>query len=524
MLKVVLIDDKKSIVEGMKYLIDWEQYGFEIAAALRCAADAISFVKQNHVDLIISDIRMPGISGLELIKEIRKTDSRIRFIIISGYAEFEYVKKAMDYQANGYLLKPIDEDELIALLVRIRDEIFKENEYIKHQRDKYIREVLFGEIESECSNKAFKNDTGLRYVRIRFFDADMITSPKRHNDDDAAKVFNELSAFIGENNSAYISKNDNGYIELIIGSLIYGDNIRGYCMEIETLIKKVAEDNFAIFAGEEVGCIENIKYSRETAKKTETAAFYSPEKHLFIYDSDGGVSFSQTLSDTSFCTNITDKIKNSDAEALEKAVDEFCRQIKRECVNPETVFVYIYNIIFDIGNRADSSGGDIVKFFYRYSLLKNSDFVNFKIVSAFLKENALELQKFLEALKMKNSLGIIGEIVDYIKEHYMDKDLKLQKIADNYYINSAYLGKMFKERIGRSFNTYLLDIRIETSKEMLKNSSAKIYEIAQEVGFNDPNYFYVKFAEKVKMTPAAYRESFNKKNNSENNIKGVDTQ
>lgn len=102
----------------------------------------------------------------------------------------------------------------------------------------------------------------------------------------------------------------------------------------------------------------------------------------------------------------------------------------------------------------------------------------------------------------------------------MDKDLKLQKIADKYYINSAYLGTMFKERMGMSFNAYLLDIRIETSKEMLKNSNAKIYEIALDVGFNDPNYFYVKFAEKVNMTPAAYRESLNRKNN----IKGENMQ
>ena len=104
-------------------------------------------------------------------------------------------------------------------------------------------------------------------------------------------------------------------------------------------------------------------------------------------------------------------------------------------------------------------------------------------------------------------MGIVGEIVDYLREHYMDKELKLQKVADRYYINSAYLGKMFKERVGMSFNAYLLNIRIDASKELLKNSSEKIYEIAEAVGFNDPNYFSVKFAEKVQMTPAAYRDN-----------------
>lgn len=168
MLKVVLIDDKKSIVEGMKYLIEWEQYGFEIAAALRCAADAVSFTEQNHVDLIISDIRMPGMSGLELIEEIRKIDPRVKFIIMSGYAEFEYAKKALDYQANGYLLKPVDEDELIGLLQRVKNEIHDENKYVKHQRDKHIQKLLSGDIENEFNDKSFENDAGLRYVLYGF--------------------------------------------------------------------------------------------------------------------------------------------------------------------------------------------------------------------------------------------------------------------------------------------------------------------------------------------------------------------
>ena len=513
MLKVVLIDDKKSIVEGMKYLIEWEQYGFEISAALRCAADAISFVEKNHVDLIISDIRMPGMSGLELIEEIRKIDSCVKFIIMSGYAEFEYAKKALDYQANGYLLKPVDEDELIELLCRVKNEIYAENKYIKHQRDEYIQKMLSGNIETEYTDKAFESDVGLRYVLVRVFDEGIIASgSKMHNAETVEKVFEELNDFISDNNVAYISKNDNGYIEFIISSLIYGNNIKRYCMNIEKRIKNVIDNNFVILVGEEVDLIKDIKSSRDTAIKTESAAFYESEEHIFIYDSIKDISFSQKLSDDFFYLKISDTIKNSDADEVEKSVDEFCRRIKNEYVNPKMVFVYIYNIIFDIGNRAGSIGGDVVKFFYRYSMLKNSDFVNFEIVSSFLRENAVEMHEFLNTLKMKNSLGIVGEIVDYLKEHYMDNDIKLQKIADSYYINSAYLGKMFKERMGMSFNAYLLDIRIEASKELLKNSNGKIYEIAHEVGFNDPNYFCVKFAERVKMPPAAYRENFNKEN------------
>ena len=124
-----------------------------------------------------------------------------------------------------------------------------------------------------------------------------------------------------------------------------------------------------------------------------------------------------------------------------------------------------------------------------------------------MKDMSRDLARLMDEYKEKNTSGVVGEIVDYINENYAQPDLKLQTVADKYYVNSGYLGKLFTEKVGVRFNTYLLKIRIEKSKELLRSSNYKIYELAQMVGFNDPNYFSVKFAEMENISPVAYREN-----------------
>lgn len=187
-------------------------------------------------------------------------------------------------------------------------------------------------------------------------------------------------------------------------------------------------------------------------------------------------------------------------------MDELCEKLRNENINIDTVMVYIYNIIFEVGNKIPKAENKTVKFFYRYSLLKKTPLINFTMLRSFMKDTAQGLARLIEENNERNGFGIVGEIIDYINENYNCPDLKLQNVADKYYVNSGYLGKLFKERVGIRFNTYLLKIRMEKSKELLKNSNLKIYEIAQQVGFNDPNYFSIKFAEMEGMTPMAYRE------------------
>lgn len=123
MYKVLLVDDEPFIREGLRAIIDWEKFGFSVAGDAAGAAEALAKHGQTSPGLMVVDIKMPGMNGLQLIEEIRKKDAECRFIILSGYGEFEYAKQAIANGVSGYILKPVDEQELVSLVGRVKEEL-----------------------------------------------------------------------------------------------------------------------------------------------------------------------------------------------------------------------------------------------------------------------------------------------------------------------------------------------------------------------------------------------------------------
>lgn len=142
MLRVLLVDDEPFILQGIKMLIDWEQEGFEIAGMAANGKEAIAFLEQEEVDLIIADIRMPEMTGLELLETIKREKlSNAYFVILSGYADFEYARRAMQNECTEYLLKPIDREMLLKLLEKVYTMRSQDREL-----DKKRKELTFPEM------------------------------------------------------------------------------------------------------------------------------------------------------------------------------------------------------------------------------------------------------------------------------------------------------------------------------------------------------------------------------------------
>ena len=159
MFRVMLVDDKKIIVDGLEILIDWNELGFEVFAKTTSAKEAIEISKNQKIDLVITDIRMPEMLGMDMISEISSFSPKTKFVLLSAYSEFEYAKWAIDFQISGYLLKPIDEDELRVLLVKIRGDLEKESEYTHRSAVNYFTKVLAGDIGSAETKRAASIET-----------------------------------------------------------------------------------------------------------------------------------------------------------------------------------------------------------------------------------------------------------------------------------------------------------------------------------------------------------------------------
>ena len=208
MINVLIVDDEPFIRQGLKILINWNYYGYNIIGEASNGKEAIKFIEKNKVDLIISDIKMPEMDGLDLVKNIyQKWNKKIKCIMLSGYYEFEYAKKAIKYGVKEYILKPIEREELTNILISFKDEYEKEREsdYIKRENNKVIYERHLNRIICDEYNDEdlkyiqcyLKYKNYLRYINIEIYSNE---NSEKCRTEDKRKVYDNLKDWLGNNN------------------------------------------------------------------------------------------------------------------------------------------------------------------------------------------------------------------------------------------------------------------------------------------------------------------------------------
>ena len=506
----MLVDDNKSVLEGLSYLIDWESYGYTVVSAFRNGRAALDEIEKTDIDVVITDIRMPQMTGLELITEMRRKKPDLKFILISGYSEFDYAKWAINNQINGYLLKPIDENELVDTLNNIRKLITEEKEHQLRQRNDYFRNILMG--KTQFIDEFSLRNTFIRYCMACPYESERIVSNyERYNSEHSAQLYNEISALVDEDNDVYALKNDFGETEIVIGC---DDEINKHLRYINSELRRNCDFEIIFFTGKKTR-VDEIKESKQSVKMLEDSVFYQENRTFFIYDDYKDEEYFEFLPDTAIIDALIYSIKNETEEDVQKAVDGFCEEVKRRRIKMASVLRYINNMFFEVCNTIAEDGDDSIKYLYRYSLIEKEKYLRFSKMRSFLLENALDFHKIFMLRREKSIFGSMSYVIDYIHDNYSNPDLNLQFLSQKYHITASYLGKLFKKKTKMSFNKYLMNIRIEKAKELLKNSDDKIYEIAYAVGFSDPNYFTVKFMSIENTTPVKYREQLNKSQEEE---------
>lgn len=354
MYKVMIVDDEPNIRKGLRYIINWEDYNFKVSLIAKNGIDAIEKIKSTYPDLIITDIKMPGLDGLEFIKYVRKElhDENLPFIILSGYDNFDFAKKAIKYNVSSYLLKPIDEDELVKILKIIDNELSQKNifEYFYNKRVEKFNQN-FSEIE-----------------------------------------------------------------------------------QIDILIKAIQDNNGSL---------------------------------------------------------------------IEETVDNIIDNFAEINLHPRLIKIHLDNFLIELSTIINDMEGNIDDIIKDYSLFE-SNISNLNIVK--IKYNLIEfsLECGSYIAELKQNCGVVNKVKQYIKTNYCE-NIKLKDIAKKYYINSAYLGQLFKKETGLNFSQYLNEVRIENAKKLLRRTNLHVYQIADKVGYRNSDYFIIKFKKNEDCTPMEYK-------------------
>lgn len=455
---------------------------------------------------------MPGLTGIEVIQEAKKQGYNGKFIILTGYSDFQFAKQAISLGVRAYLLKPIDEDELIDNV----NEVYEELESKKHLDDYYTQselnarqELIYRLImnggEREKIGQEIKQ-YGLD-AKYQYFCVAVLASVKKYTDY-SDKEYEEKRTLIlrGIDNIERLQV-DNDLVIVYKGGTY--KQLAQCLLENNARLKNRYQESFFIAIGQDVVCWEDLHFSYEMARYLTDYEFLYENEIITIdifEEATNGVK-------DSFSEDLQGYIDIGDMDSIHSIVNNRFEYYKKNLMKESDVKLVVAHNMIQLQNMLDK----------RYENKKN-DLPNFLKLTNQIKESdsILTLKQAVidyccKVSKIVGSMGIDNVVMrmhSYMEKNY-DKDLKLEVIAKMLNYNSAYLGKIYKKQMGKSFNSVLDSIRIENAKRLLITTNMKVYQVSEQIGYSNIDYFFSKFKHYVGITPKEFKRQNNQCNSFE---------
>lgn len=531
MIKVFLVEDEFVIREGIKKKIEWEKHGYEFCGEASDGELAYPMIQKANPDIVITDIRMPFMDGLELSRLIKKNMPWVEIVILSGHQEFEYAKAGIDIGIAKYLLKPINGTELIRELDSIKQKI-EEQRKERESREKYKQEMQENFLQEK--RDFFQSlVTGSKTV------AELLELGKKVDVDLSAMWYNIILLKVQANNYGHdeysqvlveIEQKINRLEESVSWS-IFDRNLEGKAILMKADTKEeldVVEKNAITHIRELLETYTDISYFggigvavnrlRELPDSFEHASHafahrYLVKKSMILRSADldkAIVPQEQEFNIKSIDANqidrqkIRDFLKKGNVEETCYFVEEFFKGLNGSAMLSNIFRQYIvmdcYFCVTGFLEEIQVSKEEIQAIDFESGVLRNQEETMKYIISTFQK--ALELRE----RSASNRYGdIIERVKQYIEQNYADEELSLNVVASQVNFSPNHLSMIFSQETGQSFIKYLTDYRMNIAKELLKCTSKRSSAICAEVGYKDPHYFSYLFKKTQGMTPTQYR-------------------
>jgi two-component system response regulator YesN len=521
MWKVLLVDDEIDIREGLTQLIDWEALGFTVAAKASNGKEALEALESRALHLVIADISMPVMTGLELIKEMRARGLSQSVIILSAYNDFEYLKEALKYRVENYLLKPVDDDELTATLLQVKEDIrqdlavsMQEKENLNILRSKILNRLVTRNISpSEFSNKADFLQIDLTAVSYRVILVEL--ENVRDVFERTGEPAEHWKLFSAQNVCAEImgAYADGIWFEDALQRLVFiakqhvsGEpaDYHAAADEIKAALKRFVKEPASVIIGPEVRGVREIHASYSEALKLLEYKFYLGREATIS---------EQRIPARAETIDMEIEGRIRELEQFILAGDEAsCQEVTR-CIydsfkeHAKISKSFVHHATFEILMSAlrliREAHGDVTQVLERPERLYE-DILSHKTIDdmrGFLDGTLKQILDYLSHLRQKRPPKVVLNVLNYMKDNY-NKEITLKQAAETVFVNAGYLGKLFKKETGYSFHDYLNKIRIDKARELLLTTNHYVYQVSEMVGYKDYNYFHRTFKKWTGRSPS----------------------
>lgn len=532
MYNVIIVEDEVRVSKLIIKLIDWDGLGLSLAGVSYDGITAYEMIEKVRPEIVITDIRLPGMSGVDLIEHISKEeDPKPKFIIISGYKEFEYAQRAVKYDVEDYLIKPINKAELNAALSKTVDKLSKAetlhqkrhsmdeqlNYYRNLHRTLMIKDIVeTSEGLKSLSSDVFNRRYGVEFKKpyvcsfiIKLFFADGSANNISFFQEKVSEV---ISEHFFENSA--VAKFQQGIICHVnfdkkqrAGFLVKIDELK---IQLDKILFPYDFVSYVIAVGEE-SLIDKNGYIKTTrsAEYTANATIALGDTVLFYKDIPPKVSLDHIIKNAELESVLVNAIERLEEGLFQSYFSLFKRMAKESPNYAVALYEVVERIVDQIMSAFQKQYNSI------YSVQKDWEAVRNKILNSRTTEILLESveQSVLETVRGINKCiqqlenPTITAVKHYVETHYAEK-LTLEVVAGEVFLNSAYLAALFKKETGLTFLEYLTSVRIHHAKLLLQDLKLSISQITHAVGYNDSKYFTRIFTKSTGVKPLEYRKLY----------------
>lgn len=536
MLRVIIADDEPKVNLLLQKIVNWESLGFEIAGTAQDGISALELIRKEQPDLLMTDIRMPGCDGMELIRQAKEIKSDIAIIVVSGYRQFEYARTALKYGVEDYLLKPVKADELTRLLKSIygkKAEQMKLEEWKEDVSRKMLkegqrnRERLIGSLKDygkkgasfpdrNTVNQEYGCEFGEGAYQVILIKPDI---PTAQDNQDAYKIMMKRTLataekYVGEfSDEAAAAMKDEG-IFLVIQTETY-DAVR--VKKYLTKIRKEIENQRDLFWGITVSVtmsrirkrIEELPDAvREVMRLGKDRILGSRNEWLEAAESG------ESAEESGY--NVSPSMRKRFLEAGEYLdVEKFCQELVRLqneiLAYPKLTGQTVYECFLE---AAEACLGGL-----RQNEKVNEEEIKQELLSRYhmctsvqevfdlLKDYVGNILRTCSEQKEKKEMRPITEAKKYIQQHFREP-LKLEEVSRVIGFNATYFSTVFKKETGKSFLDYLTEVRMNKAKQLLCRGDLSVNDVAEEVGYQDLKYFSKLFKKAAGISPSDYKKLY----------------
>jgi two-component system, response regulator YesN len=518
--KVLFVEDEIVTREGIRDNVNWAANGFEYCGEASDGEMALSLLKTTQPDVLITDIKMPFMDGLQLCKIVRERMPWIKIVILSGHDEFEYAQEAIKLGVSEYLLKPITVQNMHAVLQKIAvqlDQARSEQQNLKKLqeqleenqamlRERFLLKVVTGAISSTEAiekSQSLGLDLIARCYLVIFLKVELRDRSEQFDYDECQRIQYTVSALAGNNPDVLLIKKD--WQEL---ALLMKGNIPQYLEEERDLLlrlikKEVDKTRYKLTIG-----VGTQKSRIGDIYQSFIEAFVSIQNTAGMAKDDPSQLVGKAELHKLNKSAVENYLRCGVKESFEEFFNAYLQPLSETALKSYLIKNYLFmDVVLAAAKLVSELGGDIEKIVPELNSIETI-LANIQTIAQ-LKEQAYTI--LVNALLFRDTqtsgqhVKMLRQAKEYIDKHYMQADLSLDQVASQVNLSASHFSMVFSQETCQTFKEYLTEIRIQKAKEMLRTTSLNSTDISYEVGYNDPHYFSYVFKKNTGFSPTEFR-------------------